>query len=557
VITIQLQFPAGRLHATPWGRHVNEGAIEWPPSPWRLLRALLAVWHHKFPDTPRENMEPLIAALTAPPSFHLPPASQGHTRHYMPIANHGTSKIFDTFVVIPRSERIIVCWPDAELDNTQRELLSQMLVAMGYFGRAESWIEATLLDDWQGEFNAVPLNGSAVAENQQLERLLVAQPADVYSHWHQDAAAQRSETLLAEKREKAAAKGKSTDSVRLTAADRKKLAATLPETLFDALHADTDNLRKAGWNRPPGSCWVDYVRPANAFDSVHPAARPARARSSTGFPTVARYAVTGTVVPRLTEALRIGERARQFLMGWSKKINNSESASPVFSGKNPDGSRLDDSHQHAHFLCEAAGGGAKITHLNVYAPMGFTVNDERALARFTRTWGDDGHDLQFVLLGIGHAHDFGGMNEKAGQSASLAESKIWISRTPFVLTRHLKIRGKDRADARSHAAATERELIAAVRFELSNRSQFHAYLDDIQTTPILQNGSGTYLGGTQTPWLQFTRTRKTGGGSNAGAHGYGFRLAFSDTVSGPIALGYGCHFGLGQFVSTNELKPSE
>ncbi len=37
-VIIKLTFPAGRYHATPWGRHVNEGVAEWPPSPWRLLR---------------------------------------------------------------------------------------------------------------------------------------------------------------------------------------------------------------------------------------------------------------------------------------------------------------------------------------------------------------------------------------------------------------------------------------------------------------------------------------------------------------------------------------
>ena len=31
--TIELTFPAGRYHATPWGRHVNEGAVEWPLLP--------------------------------------------------------------------------------------------------------------------------------------------------------------------------------------------------------------------------------------------------------------------------------------------------------------------------------------------------------------------------------------------------------------------------------------------------------------------------------------------------------------------------------------------
>ena len=40
--TLKLRFPGGRYHATPWGHHVNEGLIEWPPGPWRLLRALIA-----------------------------------------------------------------------------------------------------------------------------------------------------------------------------------------------------------------------------------------------------------------------------------------------------------------------------------------------------------------------------------------------------------------------------------------------------------------------------------------------------------------------------------
>ena len=43
--TLVLTFPWGRYHANPWGRHVNEGAVELPPSPWRLLRAVRDVAH--------------------------------------------------------------------------------------------------------------------------------------------------------------------------------------------------------------------------------------------------------------------------------------------------------------------------------------------------------------------------------------------------------------------------------------------------------------------------------------------------------------------------------
>ena len=44
MLAIRFDFTANRYHATQWGRHVNEGVLEWPPSPWRILRAIVATW---------------------------------------------------------------------------------------------------------------------------------------------------------------------------------------------------------------------------------------------------------------------------------------------------------------------------------------------------------------------------------------------------------------------------------------------------------------------------------------------------------------------------------
>ena len=44
-------------------------------------------------------------------------------------------------------------------------------------------------------------------------------------------------------------------------------------------------------------------------------------------------------------------------------------------------------------------------------------------------------------------------------------------------------------------------------------------------------------------WMEFRRNRKEGRVRS----GYGFRLEFKEPVPEPLALGYGCHFGLGQF----------
>src|SRR5437764_6280319 len=98
-VTLKLTFLAGRYHATPWGRHVNEASPEWPPSPWRLLRALVATWKRKLDrEFTVTDVEPVLRSVAAPPQFALPPASLGHSRHFMPWFKKGPddrTMIFD------------------------------------------------------------------------------------------------------------------------------------------------------------------------------------------------------------------------------------------------------------------------------------------------------------------------------------------------------------------------------------------------------------------------------------------------------------------------------
>jgi len=32
MFAIEIRFPSGRYHATPWDAHVNEGRVEWRPA---------------------------------------------------------------------------------------------------------------------------------------------------------------------------------------------------------------------------------------------------------------------------------------------------------------------------------------------------------------------------------------------------------------------------------------------------------------------------------------------------------------------------------------------
>ena len=59
-LTITVHFDLGRYHATPWGRNVNEGTVEFPPSPWRVLRALYSVWKTRCGDLPVNDVHALL-----------------------------------------------------------------------------------------------------------------------------------------------------------------------------------------------------------------------------------------------------------------------------------------------------------------------------------------------------------------------------------------------------------------------------------------------------------------------------------------------------------------
>src|SRR5438309_11913125 len=103
MLTIRLDFEATRYHATPWGRHVNDGVAEWPPWPYRLLRALYDVWQRKCFDLSAAEVGEILEALgTSAPRFNLPRASATHTRSYLSANSKDPANknlVFDSFIV--------------------------------------------------------------------------------------------------------------------------------------------------------------------------------------------------------------------------------------------------------------------------------------------------------------------------------------------------------------------------------------------------------------------------------------------------------------------------
>lgn len=522
MIAISFKFTGGGYHATPWGRHVNEGAVEWPPSPWRILRALLATGYNKLgwdtgkpPSEATTLMEKLASAL---PSFNLPPASLGHARYFMP-APETKTKIFDAFVAISPEESLVAIWGDVELSLDETQLLERLLSSLSYLGRAESWVTACLLDKWDGNANCVPLNGHDMKEGQQV-RLLAAQPSEDYNSWR--AGFIEAQGIKEGKKKKG------------------KGGFTAPENIWQVLHADTAELQKEGWSLPPGSRWVEYLCPDELFSVEY-----SPMRKSVFRPTVARFALSGSVLPLFTDALFLGERMRQALMHHSKRISGEEHAHPVFSGKTVNGEAGKDSHKHAFYLPADDDGDGRIDHITVYASDGFDDAAQKALGAVRKLWGSSGHDIYLALVGLGEGPVYGGFNVNDGQTPQLTESMVWESHTPFVLTRHLKVKGSERHDPAVYRQAYRRELEKALIFELQRIRP--ALPEILSIEHINSTGSGK---GKAVPWYRFRRQRTKGGGTQASFIGHGFRITFASPVQGPLMAGYGCHFGLGLFTPT-------
>ena len=125
LFALSFRFPAGRYHATPWGRNVNEADVAWPPEPWRLLRTLIATWWRKGDQArwSEDDLARLIDTLAETlPEYSLPEgAIHAHTRHYMPTGGLDkgrpkTTLVFDAFVRLPAGSTLVAAWPRVTLD---------------------------------------------------------------------------------------------------------------------------------------------------------------------------------------------------------------------------------------------------------------------------------------------------------------------------------------------------------------------------------------------------------------------------------------------------------
>ena len=487
MLAIKFTFTANRYHATQWGRHVNEGVLEWPPSPWRILRGIVATWRRTLPHIEPGRVAPVLEALASEsPKYHLPPASEGHTRHYMPY-NEGPRErktlVIDSFVAIEPRAPVFAIWPSVELDKLQQADLDAILRNMPYLGRAESWVDA-MLDSDPPEPNSYALEAGALPEDGwEIVRTLV------------------------------------------------------PNSPLEDLEVETSDLRGNGRIDPEGAQWLPYLRKTDCFTAFRAERRQLTPHGKGA--TVVRFALAGKVLPLATDTLRWGELARKSTM--SKYSSQNDGAiSPRLSGKDASGKPLQ-GHQHAFYLPTDEDGDGRLDHLTIWAPTpgGLDEKELQSVVSVSMLHPGNGRDpLQLVYQARGREDDF------VGVSPLFGESKKWRSLTPYVLPRHVKFRGgRDESSQKSmvDGPVDQVKREAALRWGEERRLVGMPVING-HREPIEPMGEGRSSGFRP---IEFFRYRR--GGSNGGG-AFSFELEFEESVSGPIAMGFACHYGLGLFV---------
>lgn len=489
MLALAFTFPAGRYHATPWDRHVNEGAVAWPPEPWRILRSLIATWHHKVKHGGVHREETLLRLVESLaeglPEYRLPAASHSHTRHYMPQFKEGdTALVFDAFAAVGKDDPLTVSWPSVDLSADQAALLDDLLAVMGYLGRAESWVEARRIEDPPPP-NCRPGTDALDAESGEIRGELVTLFAPLPKHQYQAIR----ERFLADK--KAA----------------NKLGGTLPGDLLAALSVDTADLRKQGWNQPPAARKADYLRPVNALRPVRTVRRAVPPRVTT-----AQLLLVGKPLPRVEDTLAIGELFRAAVMSEAKRRLGEDRIPAVFSGHDLPG---DNRHGHAFYLPWDSDGDGRIDRLLLHVPLGMGGSECRVIEGLDHLWSRNGGEWRLVLEGIGSA--VGG--------APLSAATQWRSVTPYLHPWHRK-KGFDIEDQ--------------IRRECRERG----LPEPIEMVRLPAVAAGPQ----QRRPIDFQRLRSRRGLRQPDRAGSFWHLTFTEPVVGPLALGFACHFGLGLFL---------
>ncbi|WP_437743763.1 type I-U CRISPR-associated protein Csb2 [Sorangium sp. So ce1504] len=551
MLRLAIRFLSGSYHATPWGRHLNEGDIEWPPSPWRLCRAFLATGFARLGWTavPPEGQTLLERLAASPPVYHLPPASTGHPRHDMPLDKNVAAKELDAFSFVERGGDAVlgISW-DVEPTAAERALFDALADRSSYLGHAESWVAAEVTEVFPEHLS--PCRASECAPGPGYERIALLAPlsAAEYAAFRRERVGGRGGAEQEEPTRRGARAPKKSAASKEDA----KLEALYPADLLAALLKASDDLQRDGWSQPPGSRWLSYWRQGDALAKT--STRPVKGahqraqRQDTALLALSSDTARREVLPRPADALLCMEVLHAALVRKSDRGDGS-GPSPCLTGKDAHRVPLK-GHRHAWLLPASLGSEDHFDHVLVHAAMELDERTREALSGVRKLFRKDICTL-VTLVETGLREDF----EQAVPYVRAA--KVWKSVLPFVPPRHLKRQGANSLEGQVQAELASRGLPQAERIEVELDGGDYSAASDFWDVWHRRHIGEIRLAGPEegaplpeaplaTRWRHFRTARALNPEQRPPiAASLGLRLTFAEPVRGPIALGYASHFGLG------------
>lgn len=498
-IVLRQEFRLGRFHATPWRVNpFDDPHGEWPPSPWRLVRAVTARWYQWAREAEQEpdlaKLQQLQAALCKSSyAFHLPADARKGTplRQYHPTdfgwrpaekkkagtRSYGTSLVQDNYWCVPPESPVWWFVEGDEWTDDLRALLAQCLERMTYFGRAETFSRIGVAGTAEG----IPTTPNC--------------------------------TLV--------------DSRTTGAAP---VLSPLASATREDIERTTDNPEAVKRAVPPGAHWLYAVRPPRPESREH-----RRVPEHQPDCHLMQFAIGWNVAPDPRAIVRLTSRFRgavlrdlvQLKTGdpsvtWTRAGRNVRDAIADMTGKDANGEALK-GHRHTEFLawCE----DHQPTRLLVWrASRAFDADEQEAIllaAARDVSWsaaGSDSDEWKVRLVPLDRA-----VPPPPGFNGQ--PSITWESVTPYVPSRHHLRGGKEREGE---------SITEQIRRELQRRG-----FD--QNVEVEVEGSPRWVP-VHVPRREANKRAFIGD-----RRGHMVRIRFTSPVSGPIRLGHSSSFGLGLF----------
>jgi CRISPR-associated protein Csb2 len=396
--TIQITFPWGRYYAHPWG--INPTRLrepEWPPSPWRLLRALASAWFRAHPgQAPSADCIALVETLGRElPDIWTGKVSFSHTVHWQPNygaadkdaradASYKNTRHENHFAAV--ASPVFFRWQEINLPSEHFTLLKTLLAELSYAepGNETHWCK--------------PTGGRKISST--CREVFCPKPDDFH---FTDLWSRRADNL---------------------APDSPNAPAHLVDKLLSS-DMKADGAEWRSYQMPEGWPHKFIVRTPRT-------ARPTNKPAPSVGPKVAHYLCFSLQcrVPLLPKFIvPLSEQFRDTANHHLCKVHGDGTPSfALFGHDRPDDAVGD--HQHAFYLpmVRKDSPGEGLQELHIWCPYGFTQAEVEILLRVQRlNWGSGKYPVRPVLMALSKTPP-----EDAPFATGKTASKLWRSVSPFV-----------------------------------------------------------------------------------------------------------------------------